>query len=1250
MDEQRDPEPLAAAAWDLLARCFDHDDPSGLTEALGFLREALVVGTGHPDEMWWRYGLGIGYGLRAEAGGAAADWDRAVESLTDVLRGRPHVDIDPDEVCVELAGLLIRRHDATPGAGDLDRLVSDLDAIPVPAGRSAGRAAVAVLGGLARLHRYTRDDNRADRDTAVGMLEAALPAVSDGVPLLAEALAAYADACAETGRFDAGLNAVSRARLLLDADDDPTDLDVSEAVLRDQRWMLADEPADRDRAIDCLDDVIAAGKAVPFALQRSGELLFFRGNAGDSVDDLDRAVRRLEESVRAGAHDPAVAWFFLGAAHQRRWELTETRADRERIVTCFGVALDHGLDESEMILMAHQHRVTAAGHRLDHDPGDAGAADAAAPVLAAARAALDEGAGRGTPERADLAMAMISLELGLAGRIPGSFDTARVTGLINVARRHPEPPAEWESRLGIAEATMRTYDDTMSGGRGDFGLGLMPGVVGSSAHAHVFGPLVGIAALIDAIRSGDQQKLTVAARLLRAEDGSPTTHLVAGYAELAIAHGAGAAPEELRARVHELLGNARAAAASDPGDRWVADYMLPLLHALQSAIDPAGALPPSFVPGTPAAVDPLSSVLAGAVAAVRSAAAVTARSGDRAGQRQALLDVEQEAAAFPPGSPQRGFTATILAEHWLHHSRDRLDGDAAERAVRWSEESIAAAGGPENPLWAPTALVAAEAHRVRNRPGDRVRGRELGLAALRGRAWLVLLQSATEHGMTMARSAAQEALRVARWCAEDRALDDLVVALDAGRGLVLHAAITTRTVAEQLRALGRPELADEWSRSGGDERLDLGPDLAVDLPGDLRSRVLSAVTVGPASLLDPPSPDRIRAALRAHGSDALIYLVPGSTDHPGMAVIVPAADQVEVLELPALTVDEPSPLPGYADAYERWHAMPPTATGAQRRVAFETWRAALGHLTEWAWDAAAARISDAAPRWSTGSDRPRLTLVPVGLLALVPWHATRPAGGAAATVLAAGTIISYIPSARLLCECVTRRRSPRDGPALIVGNPTGGLVAAGDEAQALRTAFYPHATYLGRPGTVGGPGPSGPASAAAVLKWLDEPAARRSVLHLACHAVAEPAEPGRTRVRLDDGDLAVEELLAHRRTKLLGIERVFLAACSTNVSGVDYDEAFSIATAFLAAGARTAYGSMWTVPDAYTSRSMFMIHHHLEVDGCSPAEALHRAQRWALDPRRVAPATMPAHLVAGGHGGLPADDPVAWAGFMHLGV
>jgi hypothetical protein len=174
-----------------------------------------------------------------------------------------------------------------------------------------------------------------------------------------------------------------------------------------------------------------------------------------------------------------------------------------------------------------------------------------------------------------------------------------------------------------------------------------------------------------------------------------------------------------------------------------------------------------------------------------------------------------------------------------HQRAERLGGAAdADRAIAWVPEVLDAFGGPEHPLFVLNANRAAAVHRLRGRPDDLRRSRELARVALRGQRSSVLLQSGTEHAVVRARQAAVDAVRLARWCIADDAADELVSALDAGRGLVLQAAVTSRTVAGQLRILGAAELADEWLAGGGADRVELAALPGVDVRGDLRRRVL----------------------------------------------------------------------------------------------------------------------------------------------------------------------------------------------------------------------------------------------------------------------------------------------------------------------------------------------------------------------------------------------------------------------------
>ena len=86
-----------------------------------------------------------------------------------------------------------------------------------------------------------------------------------------------------------------------------------------------------------------------------------------------------------------------------------------------------------------------------------------------------------------------------------------------------------------------------------------------------------------------------------------------------------------------------------------------------------------------------------------------------------------------------------------------------------------------------------------------------------------------------------------------------------------------------------------------------------------------------------------------------------------------------------------------------------------------------------------------------------------------------------------------------------------------------------------------------------------------------------------------------------------------------------LVACRTDVTAADHDEALTLSTAFLAAGAVTAVGSRWDLRDDPSAALMFMFHHYLAA-GRRPDDALRDAQLWMLDPDRVPPPSMPEAL------------------------
>jgi tetratricopeptide (TPR) repeat protein len=554
--------------------------------------------------------------------------------------------------------------------------------------------------------------------------------------------------------------------------------------------------------------------------------------------------------------------------------------------------------------------------------------------------------------------------------------------------------------------------------------------------------------------------------------------------------------------------------------------------------------------------------------------------------------------------------------HYLEEAIHRLRG-------------VATALNATHVNWLEVNVILAHTYRQRDRPRDRAESRRVALAALRGHAWRVLLQSGTPRATEAAREAADDAIQVACWCLEDHRPELAMAALDAGRGLFLHSATVRSGVAERLVAAGAAQLASSWRAAASrvDDPLTTGdPELRFQVMSTLLSADGRAT-----SLLDPPDIARVQATLHRLESDALVYLFLFPGGDAGAAVVVPARGPATWLPLPRMGEAPGGPLRRYVHAYEAHRVA-----GPGRRV--ETgrlWRAALSGLLDWAWTAAIGPLLDHL--------RPiqRLHVVPMGQLGLVPWHAARGPQG----YLVEHATISHAVSARLLGEVAARPVPPVDGPSLIIGDPTQDLGFAGREATAIHRACYPEAVYLGYPRDHA----AGPAVPASVLAWMA--GHNRAVVHLACHGVVQAGGLDSSYLVLEEGQrLSAEELVglgSGPTTTRIGT--VSLGACTTHLSGRGgHDEAFSLSTAFLTAGARSVFGSLWPVPDGATSLLMFMAHHYHRRERLPAADALRAAQLWMLDPNRRPPADMPADLTAYADRATLAE-PTAWAGFAHLG-
>lgn len=529
--------------------------------------------------------------------------------------------------------------------------------------------------------------------------------------------------------------------------------------------------------------------------------------------------------------------------------------------------------------------------------------------------------------------------------------------------------------------------------------------------------------------------------------------------------------------------------------------------------------------------------------------------------------------------------------------------------------------------------------------------REAAVTGLRGRVWTTLLQTRTAEAHSVAQDAADDAYFATSILLAQDEPELAFWTLEMGRGLIIHAATQHRDAATGLEQRGLHALAQEWRAAIAENAVD-------QIPSSLRRRVTSALTgveltsdgslaenfaAAMRTVPDPPSADEVRAALKALDYDALAYLVPGTDGGGGVAAIVPADDHARWIRMPDLTSRR---LVGFGlmsqsgvrDADPAADAGPGADT--------------LEEICDWAWGAGIAPLLEAV---DFPSDRPpRIVLIPTRELARVPWHAARHVVGGKPRFAVEEVVFSYAPSGRAFCAAAWSRDIPIGGTGLIVSDPdTAGhgssLMGARVEADAIRTIFYPEASFLGREAD-GSRAPGGRGEPDELRAWFQDPRAG-TMLHLACHATVRAGrgdQPTAFLLLADGQRLSAEELVdTLSASESRGLSLAVLAACSTGESGRGYDEAFSLATALLTRGTRSVISTGWSVSDVGTSVLMFMFHHFLRDRALRPVDALRAAQLWMIRGEPL-PETAPEILRAASPGVLSSGVAV-WSAFVHFG-
>jgi CHAT domain len=665
------------------------------------------------------------------------------------------------------------------------------------------------------------------------------------------------------------------------------------------------------------------------------------------------------------------------------------------------------------------------------------------------------------------------------------------------------------------------------------------------------------------------------------------------------------------------------------------------------------------------------------VVAAQAAAGLAMRalsSGNEAFINQAIAQLAAAAATPGLGLRERPRLLELhgFALQTRHHmTRDPRDLSNAISLLEGARRAVEQELG--SPFASSILLTLASAYRTRGNEalGDTERAVHIGLAGLREHAGDVLLQDSDDNALHMARRGSDDAAEMARWFLSRSRHDAAVAAIELGRGMVLSAATSGDGVAAALAASGHPDLAAAWGQRAAGTR---PPDRLVPASGgeaddDLRYRAMRALEATPAeaALLSPPTLDEIADALTRTGTDLLAYLLPqdenGGGMATGMALLIDRTGTVRWIPLARLRAGKGT----VVDDFVRARQAAETAADDNAQQLRQHWRDTLGRACDWAWGAVIGPLLSAAQRAAThgqGGLPLRIALVPAGPLGLIPWHAARrPADGTLPHYACQDAVFTYASSARQFVEASGRRPRPWPERPVLISDNDQELTYAALEVAHLATRYYRGGALYGAARAhldAQFPGADA-ASPGVVLAALPHgPAPGASLLHVSCHGrVTLPVLAANLRIGTVPGSggdggtdiaVSVRDILRQARQAPPGAGApsgglVVLGACLTDVTEADYDEALTLATAFLAAGSTGVVAARWAVSDRVSAVFMAAFHRFLNAGSGDAASALRETQLWMLDPARQTPADCPPRL----RRAASMAEAESWAAFTYQG-
>ncbi|MET7419874.1 CHAT domain-containing protein [Dactylosporangium sp. NPDC005555] len=375
------------------------------------------------------------------------------------------------------------------------------------------------------------------------------------------------------------------------------------------------------------------------------------------------------------------------------------------------------------------------------------------------------------------------------------------------------------------------------------------------------------------------------------------------------------------------------------------------------------------------------------------------------------------------------------------------------------------------------------------------------------------------------------------------------------------------------------------------------------------------------------------AVTAATGDGALLYVAAAKAG--GYALVVAARHDPQFVELPKLDRATVAALVGTTRSGQAVRGTAATRDADPVTAAADP----LAEVLRALWDGGMRDLLLDKARGSV------VTLVPVGLLSLLPLHAAGGplhAAGDPDTPGHAGrfSAIRYAPNARGLrrCQDLARELDRRplrllavDAPASPGGTP---LRYVAHETDAVARRWSSPGTRVTHDCT-----------------WAEfrDSADGYTVWHLACHGVAEPHAILDTRLCFTDRDVTLGEL---RRILPTGRRRLaVLSACETNLTEVTApNEVVGLPSALLQVGFAGVVASAWKVDDLATAYLMTAFYHLWCGERHPPAVALNLAQRWLRHATRAELTAALPGTDPGGFDDQPFRDPRYWAAFAYTGA